>query len=274
MKKDTTPVKREKEFKSFSLELKDVSTTGEVTFQFAAWSKDLDGDIILKSAYVKTLKENAANIYHNRDHKEACGKPLKLYSDNDGAFCVSQLALKTVVGNDCYEQYKAGLVKGHSQEFETIKSDFDPNLNARVIKEVRLWGVTSVTTIPANLDTPTMSIKSATELHMRMKSINDMLRSGNISDALGDKFCEEYKKLSRFVVSKNAAMANAGLIHCDNCKSIIDDSECDDDEESENVVYSKCAKCGRFINKSNGKLKPIQLISADAAKSFKLFDKK
>lgn len=266
-------MKREKEIKSFSLELKDMnSSTGEVSFYFAAWSKDQDNDIILKTAYQKTFSENTENIYHNRDHTHACGKPSTFGIDDKGAFCTSQLAVKTITGQDTYEQYKAGLIKGHSQEFETIKCYEDVSRSARIIQEVKLWGVTSITNIPSNLDTPIISLKSFEDVSLQMKKINDLLHNGNISDKLGLKFCEEYKRLQKFMESKSEALAAMGVVHCDNCKTIImsgvqSDANNDSNFDNDENMQCKCEKCGRFINKRTGK---SSLLSSEGIKNFKL----
>lgn len=194
-------MKREKQVKSLFLDFKDLDETkGIVSFYFASWSEDLEKDIILKTAYTKTLQENRKNIYHNRDHCDAIGSPISFGTDDKGAYCVSQLALKTINGRDAFEQYQAGLVKGHSQEFETILDEYDYDTGIRTIKEVRLWGVTSVTNIPANLDTPTISMKSYEEVADHLAKINKLLTTGKISDALGEKFLQEYKSLNEIVL--------------------------------------------------------------------------
>lgn len=250
---------REKIRKDFKLEIKDLNdSTGIVAFYFSAPSKDQQNDIILKEAYTKTFKDNFDNFYHNRDHSAACGKPLEVGYDNKGAFCVSQLAIKTVVGLDTYEQYKAGLIKGHSQEFETIKDAVDTVQKARVIKELRLWGVTSVTNIPANLDTPTMSIKSFEEIAGQMRKINEILQKGNISDTLGQSFIDQYLLMKNFIHSNPEMLDNLGIVHCQNCKSIIQNPD-----ES-----NKCPDCGQFVNVP---AKKNFLITDDFIKNIKLF---
>jgi HK97 family phage prohead protease len=250
---------REKTIKSFQLEMKDMDDkTGEVAFYFAAFGKDLEGDIIEKSAYSKTLKENFSNLYHNRDHTEACGVPKIVDIDNKGAYCVSQLAIKTVVGNDTYEQYKAGIIKGHSQEFETIKDQMDMVQKARIIKELRLWGVTSVTNIPANLDTPTLSIKSFEDVANQMKKINDLLCKGNISDNLGNKFVSEYIRMKNFMLSNKEQLDALGIIHCKNCNSIMEEMPED----------GKCPECKRYISQQS---KKSLLITDEFISKIKLF---
>lgn len=186
--------------KFMQIELKDLNDkTGEVAFYFAAWGLDRDGDIMKKSAYPKTIKENFKNIYHNVDHGEVCGVIKSLEVDERGAFCVSQMSLKTDIGRNTYERYVAGEIKGHSQEFETLEFAYESianNKKARVISDIRLWGVTSCTKIPANGDTPTIYVKTADEgIIYHMNSINDILMKGDLSELEGDRFIEEYLKM-------------------------------------------------------------------------------
>lgn len=180
------------------LELKDFEEAkGIVSFYYSAFNNvDLVGDIVTPSAFIKTVSENFKHIYHNRDHNEAVGKPLEFGQDNKGAYVVSQLAIKTEDGLDCFEQYKAGIIKGHSMEYNAIKWSYDEIKDVRTITEAKLWGVTSVTNIPANLEATTISIKSFTDIKYSMEEIEKFLRKGNISEKSGKSFLEEFDKLS------------------------------------------------------------------------------
>jgi len=180
------------------LELKDFEEAkGLVSFYYSAFNNiDLGGDIVTPSAFIKTVQENFTHIYHNRDHCEAVGKPISFGQDQKGAFCVSQLGIKTEDGSDCFEQYKAGMIKGHSMEYKAIKWSYDEVKEIRTLTECMLWGVTSVTNIPMNLDATTISIKSITDIKYSMEEIEKYLRKGNISEKSGIKFLAEYDKLS------------------------------------------------------------------------------
>ena len=201
-------MKRAKRNLFCDLEVKDLhDDKGIVTFYFAAWSLDLKNEVILRTAYNKTFRENKDNIYHNRDHRDACGMPIEFGTDEKGAFCRSQLAMKTIVGRDTFEQYQAGLIKGHSQEFQVIIDEHDNETKIRTIKEVRLWGVTSVTTVPANLDTPTISLKTYQEAADILAKVNKLLTSGHISDELGERLMTEYKTLSETIKNHEKKIA-------------------------------------------------------------------
>lgn len=193
---------KEKAIKQCSLEMKDLrADKGIVEFYFAAWGVDLDGDQIAPGAYTKTLAENKSRIYHNRDHMDPVGSPVAFGVDDRGAWAASQLAIKTIAGRDMFEQYNAGIVKGHSQEFQTMIADKE--MNVRIIKELKLWGLTSITKIPANLDTPTISIKSWEDAAEQLFKINKLLTTGNISEPLGDRLLQEYKSLSDIIEKKS-----------------------------------------------------------------------
>ncbi len=180
------------------LELKDFEEAkGIVAFYYSIFNNtDLCGDIVTSTAFKKTVAENFKHIYHNRDHCEAVGKPLSFDQDTKGAFVVSQLAIKTQDGLDCFEQYKAGIIKGHSMEYNSIKWSYDETKEIRTITEAQLWGVTSVTNIPANLEADTISIKSFTDIKYSMEEIEKYLRKGNISEKSGIQFLSEFEKLS------------------------------------------------------------------------------
>lgn len=180
-----------------NIELKDLSEEkGKVAFYYSAFGNtDLGGDIVQDTAFVKTVKENFKHIYHNRDHYEAVGVPLEFGQDAKGAYVVSQLGIKTACGMDCFEQYKAGMIKGHSMEYEAIKWSYDETTDTRTITEAKLWGVTSITNIPMNLDTPTISIKSLKDIDIAIKEIETFLTKGNISDECGKLFLKKYDRL-------------------------------------------------------------------------------
>lgn len=196
-----------------NLELKDFEEAkGEIAFYYSAFNNvDLGGDVVASSAFKKSVSENFAHIYHNRDHCEAVGKPLKFGQDSKGAYCISQLAIKTIDGNDCFEQYKAGIVKGHSMEYKAIKWSYDEQKDIRTITEAQLWGVTTVTNIPMNLDATTISIKSFTDIQYSMEEIEKFLRKGNISEKSGIKFLQEYDKLSLLAKSLKDKLKADGI---------------------------------------------------------------
>lgn len=228
-------------YKNFcQLELKELNkASGIVTFYYSEFnSKDQNGDIVLDSAFKKTVAERKEHIYHNIQHSEfrVVGNPISFDQDKKGAFCTSQLALDQEDGHDAFLKYEAKMIKGHSIEFKTINSTLDQKLKARVVSEVLLWGVTSITTIPANYGTQTISIKGITDLVEEMKKINEFLHTADVSEKCGNEFLMEYKKMEDNLYS---ALKTANITTCKKCMSIMDKS-----------MNGKCANCGQFVNKA------------------------
>ncbi len=196
----------EKHTKFNKLELKELDESkGIVSFYYGIFNNvDLNKDILTPYALKKTISENKSHIYHNRDHCDAVGAPITFDQDSKGAYVTSQLALKTIDGADCMEQYKAGLVKGHSMEFMTIKSSYDETQEVRTLLEIQLWGVTTVTKIPANLLTDTISLKSYEDVTEKISEIERFLRTANVSDKKGNEMLLQLKSLNELALSLEA----------------------------------------------------------------------
>lgn len=195
------------------LELKEIDeSTGVVQFYYSVFNNvDLNGDIVAPYAFKKTVQENKSHIYHNRDHCESVGAPFEFGQDSKGAFVTSQLGIKTIDGADCFEMYKANMIKGHSMEFMTVKSSYDEVQGIRTVLEAQLWGVTSITTIPANLLADTISLKSFDDVNDSINSIEHFLRTANISDKKGKELLIQLKSLNELANSLELKAAASTL---------------------------------------------------------------
>jgi HK97 family phage prohead protease len=157
--------------------LKDVdSKQGIVTFAWAHFgSVDRDGDIIQDGAYTKSLNENGNRIDHLYNHKkgEPVGKIIETYKEGDHMISRSQLS-KSTRGRDLLEFYKEGLIKGHSHGMYLVKSGYEGS--TRIIKEAKLFEVSSLTVEPANPNTPLLNLKSL------QGEVEKILKVGSLSD--------------------------------------------------------------------------------------------
>ncbi len=193
---------KEMENKSCSLEVKDLSESkGVVSFYFSTFdTPDNENDETTSTAFDKTFSESKARIKHFRNHekKEVPGKIIELGKDSLGAYAISQLAINTIVGRDTFEQYKAGVITEHSFGFNAIRSD-KKSSGGRILREVKLHEVSSLTAWGSNEHTPVLSIKSLTDATEYLVKLNKLLTEGNISDSLGEKFEAEYKALNENV---------------------------------------------------------------------------
>lgn len=164
-------------------------------------SMDLDGDVIDKSAYNKTISERGPKgsnlIWHLTDHnaslKNAVGKFSEMYVEKDYLVGITEIP-NTTWGNDVLEFYKSGAINQHSVGFRTIKSE---PVNAgksdeyRLIKEILLYEGSAVLW-GANPNTPTLSVsksltveerKSEFEATMKeLSTFHKLFKTGHLTD--------------------------------------------------------------------------------------------
>lgn len=197
------------ERKPCELELKDLSESkGIVSFYFSPFGiPDVDKDEATPTTFDKTMKENKGRIKHFRNHdkKEVPGTIVELGKDEKGAFVRSQLAVKTVVGLDTFEQYKAGIITEHSYGFVAIRAE-KKSTGGRILKEVKMFEASSLTHWGASQYTPMMSMKSLEEASDYIEKLNKLLTTGNISDDLGARLEIEVKSLYDNLMTKVAEM--------------------------------------------------------------------
>lgn len=158
-----------------------------VTFYAAAFGNvDSHGDIILKGAFTKTIKENAARFKWLNQHSswDLVG-PVVSIEEDDFGLLVTAKASETSLGNDVLALEADGAYE-HSIGYNTILSEYNSESGIRIIKEVQLWEVSSVTW-GSNPNTPTIGLKSMTPkeqgdyLLSKLARLHKCLRKGDLS---------------------------------------------------------------------------------------------
>lgn len=167
--------------------VKDVDAKGRtVTGYLSSFgNKDHDGDIIQKGAFSKSISERKEQIFflNQHDWKQPLSKFSVLEENEKGLYFESQPLPDTSYGNDVIKLYEAGVLKEHSIGFITMKDGYDDEMDARTIKEVKLYEG-SVVTLGANSNTPFTGLKalSLNEIDEKSKTILKMLRDGTLTD--------------------------------------------------------------------------------------------
>jgi HK97 family phage prohead protease len=109
---------------------------------------DLGGDKIMPGAFTKTMQERGSEVpmlwQHNPD--EPIGT-LQLSDSADGLLVKGQLLMDLDYAKKAYILLKAGVIKGLSIGFSTIKKDMQDGV--RLLKEIKLYEG-SVVTFPMN----------------------------------------------------------------------------------------------------------------------------
>jgi len=128
---------------SLKYNVKDVDTTGRRIVLYAAAfdNLDRDGDVIVKGAFTKTIKEQGpqgiGEIWHLLYHDPALpvSTPITMDQDNYGLISVVPMPDNTR-GNDTLQMYRDGHYKHHSIGYATIRSQAKSNYNE--LQELRL----------------------------------------------------------------------------------------------------------------------------------------
>jgi len=170
--------------------------------------KDLDGDVILKGAFTKSIDEHGpasqspqkiAFLYQH-DLKEPLGRFTTLTEDDFGLYFEAELDT-TARASQVIKQYQSGTLNQHSIGFRYIpdKVKYDETSEAWYISEVRLLEG-SVVTIGANENTPFMGMK-ASELTITgeqlVKETEEMLK----------ELTAEQAYEARKIIAKHIALA-------------------------------------------------------------------
>ena len=151
------------ERKTLSFEVKDYDEEeGIIEGYGATFSEHPDayGDIIIKGAFKKTIKENDNIVsLFNHNINEPIGKP-ELSEDDKGLYTKINLVKGVQRADEVLRLVKAGVIKKMSIGYETIKSEMVGDV--RQLKEIKLYDVSPVV-FPANLEAIIMSAKNLYE---------------------------------------------------------------------------------------------------------------
>lgn len=176
--------------KGFDYEVKDLDgPKGIVTFYASSFDKqDSDGDTIVRGAYRKTIKENFKRIRHLLDHWDSVGVPISIKEDSFGLLVQSQLIMGKQLGSELFEEYKVyaelGNTMEHSVRINPIKMEEDRETNTRIMREVKLWDVSSITRWGANEDTPQGPLKGFKSIDEQIQFLEAMLKGRFQDDKL------------------------------------------------------------------------------------------
>jgi HK97 family phage prohead protease len=149
-------------YKSLNCQLKDLDEKGIVTFYYNAFNnEDADREIAVKGSHSKSQTENRNRIKHFKNHNKYMtpGVIKEMGEDQFGAWARSQLILDSTLGRDTYAEYKAGAITEHSFGFDVLDEARDEK-GIRLLKEFKIWEVSSLNAWGANEMTPVTDIKS------------------------------------------------------------------------------------------------------------------
>lgn len=118
---------------------------------------DHHDDVIMKGAFVESLKKRTPKLAYQHDVTKLVGV-IKAAEEDDNGLLVRGEFLNTPLGQQVYEEVKAGAITQMSIGFSTSEAEFDDR-GVRLIKEIDLYEVSFVT-FPANEAAVVTSIKA------------------------------------------------------------------------------------------------------------------
>lgn len=168
-------------YKNFSCLLKDMDEkTGRVLVYANAFNNiDSDGDISAPGSFSKTLKENRnrSKWFLNHDKKILLGVPFleRTLEDEYGLLADNQFNLEKEIARDTMTDYllyqKFNRTLEHSIGYDVVKRDA---IDKRIIKEYKLWEMSTLTAWGANEKTPAVELKSKDEILESIRILNGM----------------------------------------------------------------------------------------------------
>lgn len=198
-------------------------------------NKDLDEDIILPTAYTKTIAERGPLgkqlIWSLTDHraslKHAIGKPTELYVDGDKLIAVTKI-IDTPFGDDVTKMYNEGLINQHSVGYCTIQSEYNTETEVRTLKELMLfegscvlWG--------ANPETPTLEMmkglsfdEQKATLSARLEKLLRGWKHGTYTDETFSLLEIEIKQIQQAIDQLTTPPAAPAAVKPEVSKSLID----------------------------------------------------
>ena len=151
--------------KDFKLKIKEVDdSSGEFVGYAAIFGNvDLQGDVIEKGAFRKTIQEQSnVPILWQHDTTQPIGVTVEIDEDDRGLLVKGKLNLETQRGREAYALIKQGAIKGLSIGYDVVKDVIESGV--RKIKEIRLWEW-SLVTFPANPLAEVTNVKTAVAPH-------------------------------------------------------------------------------------------------------------
>lgn len=182
--------------KSITTSFKDIDEKqGIVTGYFAHFgSRDSDGDVIERGAFLKSIEEHGPQskqprIKHLLDHdtKKAVGVIQVLKEDSKGLYYESR-AGKHALGQDFLLMALDGIISEHSIGYSVVKyrseSDEVKKESTWYLEELKLWEGSSLQCWGANPNTPIEGVKEQAfeNIAERMQTLERAIRNGKYSD--------------------------------------------------------------------------------------------
>jgi HK97 family phage prohead protease len=178
---------------------------GIVSSYFAMFgNKDLDGDILEKGAFTKTIQERGPNgkglIKYLLDHDrtKAVARIESLEEDYKGLKYTAKVGTHSL-GQDFVKMIESGLINQHSFGFVTIKELYDQQAKANRIKEVMMHEGSAIQFLGANPETTFIDLKSFEDHLQYLDRLEKFIKTTDATDETIIKLETRLKSLTEML---------------------------------------------------------------------------
>ena len=185
---------------------------GIVSGYFAMFgNKDLDGDIIEKGAFAKTIQERGPKgkglIKYLLDHDryKAVAKITELEEDSKGLRYTAKIGTHSL-GQDFLKMIESELINQHSFGFVTVKEFFDSQAKANRIKEVMMHEGSAIQFLGANPETTFIDLKSIDDHLQYLEKLEKFIRTTDATDETIITLETRLKSLSELLKPVNTTL--------------------------------------------------------------------
>lgn len=194
---------------------------GIISGYFAVFNnKDLDGDIIERGAFSKTINErgvqgkNLIKYLLDHDKTKVVAKITELYEDEKGLRYTAKIGTHTA-GQDFQKMIESELINQHSFGFKVIKNQYDQQAKANRIKEVLMYEGSAVQFLGANPETTFIELKNHEDI---ISNLEKFIRTSDATDGTLQALEIKLKSLQEIVAEKITPID----LKADNTKKIIE----------------------------------------------------
>lgn len=178
---------------------------GIVSGYFAIFNnKDLDGDIIEKGSFAKTIQERGPGgkqlIKYLLDHdtKKVVAKITELEEDSKGLRYVAKIGTHSL-GQDFLKMVESEIINQHSFGFKVLKNQVDSIAKANRIKEVMMYEGSAVQFLGANPETTFINLKGFEDY---LDGLESFIKSSDATDETLIQLENKIKSLHEVLAEK------------------------------------------------------------------------
>jgi HK97 family phage prohead protease len=208
------------EVKSLNQGFKDADIKqGIVTGYFSIFgNKDLDGDVVERGAFAKTIKERGPEgkglIKYLLDHDKykVVAKINRLIEDEKGLYYEAKIGTHAL-GQDFLKMVESELINQMSFGFKTIKEEYDNQAKANRLKELMMFEGSAIQFLGANPETSIIGLKSAEDYIAYLDKLEKFLKTSDATDEALSTITEKLKSLQELIKPDASTLPNQEADH-------------------------------------------------------------